>query len=301
MYELKFGYTRVRRDGTDKMDMTCKNIINDYCNGNVHNIIEKMGQKRFKEGFRGGLFIDEKYPVFEGDECIQYLQEYVPFHLPQIEYVLRNIICEYRYFANHTINIMDVGSGPATVPLAFCRLFPTYMHKYIFKITTIEASEGFNNMINIFKATNTNESVEIVKNLKYNYFDENFMTDESIFEVGYDWIIIANFISAIGQDKTQSKVNRILNEFISNVLCYTDKVLLTFVDGKSPKYFKIPVYYSKIERIGFDDLKIIRTISNIYDKQFDIPWMRNCKVYKTKYSDHYSPYIYSKSLLLESK
>ena len=62
------------------------------------------------------------------------LQEYVPLHLPQIEYALKDVLEKYN-FAKDTINIIDLGSGPATVPLAFCRLPEEY--KYRFKITPL--------------------------------------------------------------------------------------------------------------------------------------------------------------------
>ncbi|MEA2075363.1 MAG: hypothetical protein U9O85_06475 [Euryarchaeota archaeon] len=233
--------------------MTCKNITNGFCNENVHNIIEKMGQGRFRENFVGGLFSSRPaYSIFEGDECIQYLQEYVPFHLPPIKIVLDNVIWESKDFFNYAINILDVCSGPATVPLAFCKI-PSirYAHKHKFEITTVEPSEGFNNMINIFKATNTNEFIEIVNNLKYNLFDDNFMNDESVFKTGYNWVIIANSISAIGEGRTNQEVNGILNKFISKVLCYGNKVLLTVIEGGLTKYFDFINYLDNIERTGF--------------------------------------------------
>ena len=195
---------------------------------------------------------------------------------------------------------MDGGSGRATVPLGFCRLIPKYIHKHRFKITTVEASEGFNNMINVFKATNTNESVEIVNNLKYNILDDNFINDESPFKIGYNWIIIANSISAIGQGRSNHDVNKILNNFISNVLYYSDKVLLTIIEGSLKQYFDIPTYLSEIEKIGFDDLKIMKTVSSI-DCQEEFQYIAYCKFYKTKYPDYYKPHINSKSLLLELK
>ena len=134
-------------------------------------------------------------------------------------------------------------------------------------------------MIEIFKDTNTNESIEIVNNLKYNLKDEylkdefeEMWSDKSISEIGYDWIIIANFISGVGKFKSYSDVNKILNKFISKLLCYSDKVLLTIIEGGLDDYFgtkdmKIREYLRK--KIGFDDLKIIKPISSIDIKKTD--------------------------------
>ncbi len=71
--------------------------------------------------YKGGLFDKPEYPIFEGAECIQYLQEYLPFHIPQIEYVLRNTLQKLKSIPKKG-SILDIGSGPATVPLAFCKL-----------------------------------------------------------------------------------------------------------------------------------------------------------------------------------
>ena len=288
--------------------MTCINIGNKFCDENAHNIIEKMVQGRNRESYIGGLFDDPiNYPILEGNECIQYLQEHLPFHLPQIEHVLSVIMRESGDLLNDPVNIMDLGSGPATVPLAFSRTSIIRYHQRRYsrnlRITTVEPSTGFNAMINIFKATNTNRSVEIINTLKYKLFEDKFMSDKSVFEMGYDWIIIANSISAIGKGRSNQDLNKILNEFITNVLCYShnrDNVLLTIIEGKGSlgKYFDIPSYLSEIEKIGFDDLKIIKTVSPI-NLQLSVPYIKDCKFYKTKYPDHYKPYVNSKSLLLE--
>ena len=258
-----------------------------------------MGHGRFSDHYIGGLFDSPQYRILEGQDCIQYLQEYVPFHLPQIQFVLEKVLWESEDFFNYTINILDLCSGPATVPLAFCKI-PSidYLRKY--KITTVEASEDFDNMINTFKATNINESVEIVNNLKYKLFDNNFMKDEAVFKAGYNWIIMANSISAIGEGNTNKEVNEILNSFLSKVLCYSDKIILTIIETSLVKYFNFINYLYNIESIGFRDLKIIRTVSPI-NFRLDVPKVMYCKFYKYGYSDHYTLHINSKSLLLESK
>ncbi len=282
--------------------MTCRNIIKRFCNENVHNTIEQMGQGRFSDHYIGHLFDGCEYRIFEGLDCIQYLQEYVPLHLPQIEYVLDRVIDASNEFFTDTINIIDLGSGPATVPLAFCRLSIINQHRYNLKITTVEPSDGFNVMINIFKATNANRSVEIVKTLKCNLFEDNFMNDESVFRTGYNWIIIANSISAIGKDRRFREVNDILGRFVVNLLRYGEKVILTIIESSSRKYFDIQGYLSEIENIGFNDLEIIKTIVPINNKLLDEVemYIKSSELYKTHSGNpRYSPYINSKSLLLE--
>lgn len=261
-----------------------------------------MGQGRFIDYYIGGLYGSSQYRILEGQDCIQYLQEQLPFHLPQIKIVLLNVIREITDLFTDTINIIDVGCGPATVPLAFCKIPAIdYLCKYKYKITTVEASEGFNNMIDIFMNTNTNESIEIVNTFKYNIFDESLFSDESIFENGHNWVIIANFISALARGRSNVELNEFLDKFISKVLQYSDKVLLSFIESGLTRYFDFINYFDSIEIIGFNNLKIIRTMSSIKQFQIRTPEIKRCKFYITKDRDHYSPYINSKSLLLESK
>jgi len=280
--------------------MACENAKSNYCNENVHNIVEKMMQGQFKEDYIGGLFNDPEYPTFEKlEECIQYLQEYVPLHLPQIEKVLETILpC----FINpaRPIKILDYGSGPATVALAFCRLLPRLNNKHRLKITTVETSEEFNNMINIFRAENANESIKIAACFKYGLLDDRLMDDKSIFQIGHNWIIMANVLSAIGKDMGFKEVNGKLNRFIYNMLLYSRNVLLTIVETSTITYFNAPDYLSKIETIGFDNLKIIGTTPPVINERIDAPWIMNCKFYRTG-NDCSSPIINSKSLLLGLK
>lgn len=307
--------------------MTCRNLESGFCNENVHKIIEKMAQRRDKKNYIGGLFGDStKYPILEGNECIQYLQEHLPFHLPQIEYVLSDVMRKFRDFFNDTVYILDIGSGPATVPLAFCRLSVIrFQHRYNLKITTVEPSTGFNDMISIFKATNTNKSVEIVNMLDYKISDDDFVNDESMFETGYDWIIIANSISAFCRDPSMSEgdkiasVNKLLNKLICMLLPHSNnnELLLTIIETGKTSYFDFIKYLTDIERLFFGELRIKKTVHTInnpsivnFEKipnrkrgkskySIDVPEIMNCRFYRTKYQDHYSPYINSKSLLLE--
>ena len=94
----------------------CDNVTHN-CNQGTHNIIYHMIKKNSRyycHCYKGGLFDEPEYPIFEGAKCIQYLQEYVPFHIPQIEYVLRNTLRKLESIPEKG-SILDIGSGPATV------------------------------------------------------------------------------------------------------------------------------------------------------------------------------------------
>jgi len=267
----------------------CENL-NECCNKNVHKIIGKMGQGKLKNGYIGDLFRG-KYPVFDDvDKCVQYLQEYVPLHLLQIQYVLEKVIIEFRDFSK-TINVLDIGSGPATVPLAFCRILNSKDFNYKLKITTVEPSIGFIKMIDIFNKENSMDFIESINNSGHSLDD--FMKDEKLFNFSYDWIIIANSISALGknwedtwdreilEDRKIEVEERIYN-LVSNILQHNknEKILLTIIENNATKkFFPIDDYLEEMEELSLTDLKIT-PIYKINLKLFR-PKLMNCKFYKT--------------------
>ncbi|MCX9026166.1 MAG: hypothetical protein OIN85_08750 [Candidatus Methanoperedens sp.] len=240
-----------------------------------------------------GLY-QKKYPVFENDDCIAYLHQYVPFHLPQIEHVLKSILQSDIFFDKPTINILDIGSGPATVSLALLKL----NDKRDIKIITIEPLDQFDKMISNFKEVKT-DCIEIFENLKYNFPDNDLKIDKN-FKI--DWIIIANTISSIGCGKSYKNVNLIINKFVSERLHNgnnDDKIMLTIIEGNKETFFKSTKYLQQIEKIGFPDLKIIES-EMTFTKMPKHEEILLCKFYKTQ-NGICTPYINSKSLLLELK
>ena len=73
------------------MKESCVNKNTNFCTDNVHNIISAMLDNQEKQYFIGHLF-DGDYLILENEKCVQYIQEYVPLHLPQIIYVLKELI-----------------------------------------------------------------------------------------------------------------------------------------------------------------------------------------------------------------
>lgn len=267
----------------------------------VENDNKKIYYKADK--YKGGLFKDcEEYPIFEGLKCFQYLQEYVPLHLPQIEYVLKDVMLKYD-FDDMALNIMDIGTGPATVPLAFCRLDPNEYPYTKFKITTVEASKTFNDMISVFECMNKNKSVEV--DCKFNYNIADLKNSPTEYKIGYNWILFANSISAIG--KSEEEAHKWLNKFISNILKrniklgYSNTILLTIIEGGSESYFpEKNDYLSKIESIPFDDLELKKSIQPT-ENSIEVRWIKKCEFFNFGKSWMYKPNIHSKSLLLELK
>ncbi len=251
------------------------------------------------------LCVYQNYPIFEGDECRQYLHEYVPLHLPQIVYVLRHILQKTIFGEAQSIKILDIGSGPATVPLAFCKLKEDSFKSRNFKITTVEASKTFNNLIKNFKYLNQNKHIEIVDILECDI--TNFMYKPAL-KSGVDWIIMANSLSAISKDISRysgEDVAKVLNKFIyyyiiyNKKINYNNKLLMTIIEGSSTTYFNSEDYLNSIEKIGFTDLKIV-SIVHKDNQSINADWIKNCIFYKTKYN-LCKPVVITVSLLVGLK
>lgn len=247
----------------------------------------------------------KNYPIFEGDECKKYIHEYVPLHLPQIVYVLRRILQKTIFEEAQSIKILDIGTGPATVPLAFCRLKKDSFKNRNFEITTVEASKTFNNIIRNFKNSNENKSIEIVNILDCEI--TNFMYKPTL-KSGVDWIILANSLSAISKDISRysgEDAAKVLNKFICSILLYNKKInynnklLMTIIEGSNIAYFNSKDYLNNIEKIGFTDLKIVSIVhkDNLY---VNADWIKNCIFYKTKFN-LCKPVVITASLLVELK
>lgn len=255
-----------------------------------------MLSEQRNENSGGILFKYGKYPTFDRFNYNQYIREYVPFHFPQIKYALNDVLSQIANLNSkpQVLNILDVGSGPATVPLAFCCLSSEILCKFKFNIVTLEASKEFNDMIRIFKEQNTCLQVSITGNVHEQF--EAFVNNANKHRYRYNWIVVANFLSGIGQYKSYKEVNLILNELLYKVRGNNRQIYLTIIEGNSTKYFETPDYLSKIDSIGFQDFAIEEIVSDIC-QSIDIC---RCEYYKT-IKNKYSPYVISKTLSLVPK
>lgn len=284
-------------------DSTNRDTINDE-----KYFIKEENDKKYIyfKYFKGGLFKGNEYPILNEDQCIQYIHEYVPFHLPQINQVIGDILQKNIFDENQTIRIIDIGSGPATVPLAFCRLKKDELQNRKFKITTVEASEACNEKIEIFNNSNKNKPIYKAALIKSDILD--FMKISN-FKMGCDWIIMANSFSSICKNVSEARtIHNIFNEFIFNILNSNknfnySRIILTIIEGKVMKFFDASSYLSNIENVVFDDFSVtpIELSQQYNGENIDREWIKNCEFYNYKLSNRHRPAINSWSYLLELK
>jgi len=278
-----------------ELETPCQNCEANCCNTNIHNIIYNMLKENPQhccKGYVGGLFSGE-YKVFTQKECIQYLQEYVPLHIPQIEYVLSYVlpkICQRNLFAN-PISVLDIASGPATIALSLCKV---RLCRNI-RVTTLEASSGFNSIIEIFRTHNTNPNIKIVETIQAEFYD--FLKKQTEHYRGhFDWIVIANFISGIAKNGNSAEVDAVITQLCQSLMNPGQQILLTIIEGSSKKYFDTEEYLKTLEQ-HLNGLNIKVTLSSFFGPR-DTPYLANCKIYQTTYQEHFAC-INTKSLLLE--
>lgn len=237
----------------------------------------------------GGLF-DGPYPVFENNQCVQYIQEYLPFHLPRIETALRKVLLYFGkelLYQNRPIRILDLGSGPATVPLAFCRQLDRYNYPSILNITTLEASNTFNKMIDIFNEINSNNNITI--NRLHDTFD-NFIINAKNSKGQFDWIIISNFITGIAS--TVDDVKNILKDMFNNLMNVDQPLFFTFIE---PNKRLINKFWREA---SFCTNNISEEVIHTLKSSLNFNEIMICKFYRHKYPDHHKPYIITKTMRL---
>lgn len=261
--------------------MTCNNESNNLCTNNVHNIISAMIGDKVMPNYIGGLFNREDYPIFEGQECVQYIQEYVPFHLPQIQFILGKILDEY--FINYeNVRILDLGAGPGTVPMAFCRIFEQKKYTQNIHITTIEASTDFNNHIKIFKELNKNKKINIENILKLDLTQDTLVNLINDFD--YDWINLANAFSIISQQNDFDDLNNYFYTLFQKILSRKKMAVLSIIEGK---YKLIVDYLAQIGNIAKDGMKLK---GYRYNTQLNAPYITNCNFFRTRWAVN-QPYL----------
>jgi len=249
--------------------------------------------------FQNGLFRRQHYPIFENNECLLYVYEYVPFHIPQIVTVFLLLFGDFE-FVNHIngineIRMLDLGSGPATIPLALLRFLKQRNIASNFKITTLEASNGFCKMINIFKKNNSNPQVNIIKCIKsdFNTYYNVLQNDNEKF----DWIIMSNFMGAIGQNKSFEVVDEIFSGLVNKLIEPDKFIILTIIEGNNTNFFD-SLTYLRNNLQNFKNLEIIYTKHDFCQR---VAVSTKYCLFYSKRGIYYKPYINTKTLILKRR
>jgi hypothetical protein len=170
-----------------------------------------------RDAYIGGLFHSGGYPVFSNDQCAQYVQEYLPFHLPQIEEGLRTAYNAVgtTFPIDRPVRVLDIGSGPASTALALDSLVSSNIISGRFTVDTVEPSLGFNRMIDRARSALASGPVEIGEQYLSQF--PSWMQYDHSGNPKYDWIIMANALSPItlALNNDGAKLRSMITELLS--------------------------------------------------------------------------------------
>lgn len=122
-----------------------------HCVDGLHDAKIALADKYPVAFSRTGLYIQQSLtaraytPFTDVDQCMRYLRQYMPLHMPQIERAVLGSLRTHQFGRNH-IRVLDIGSGPGTL---FCVLsalhsrHPAEFRDYTFEYSPLDPSKPF--------------------------------------------------------------------------------------------------------------------------------------------------------------
>ena len=195
----------------------CQNRATGICTHRVHDAMEDMLAGQDNPHYRGGLFPSGKYPSFEEGRGVQYVSEYLPLHLPQLEHGLE---MAYRSLqetlpVDRAIRLLDIGSGPASVALALERLTSRAKVQAQFQVQPLEQSAEFCGMLRAAAGPLGSGAVQLETPCQMDM--ERYLDETTALSLQpCDWIVMANVVSPLAQGRTVeeycARIQRLLEQ-----------------------------------------------------------------------------------------
>ena len=263
---------------TAQANLPCPNLVTGICTQRVHEAMGRMLAGQDKGPYRGGLFPSGKYPSFEEGRGAQYVSEYLPLHLPQLEYGLE---MAYRSLqgtlsAGRAIRLLDIGSGPASVALALERLTAMGKINAQFQVQPLEQSAEFCGMLREAADPLGSGAVKLMPPFQMDmerYLDEKATTPLDSF----DWIVMANVLSPLAQGRTVEEYCARIQRLLEQHRTPTGYPALTVIEGSCCKYVLPHTYMKGLTA----QLKVLCNIGLDWSVPLDRPDILNCTYYKT--------------------
>lgn len=225
----------------------CQSRISGKCSQRVHDAMAAMLGESSACIYLGHLF-NRSYPSFESlATCRQYIREYLPFHLTQIENGLLAAYKEIKPYLpeGRPVRVLDVGAGPASVALALERLVESGRLTGRFIVDAIEPSASFVGLIRLVQNKFRFGPVQI------NEIYEGDLTGWLIARKGglkiYDWIVAANCLSPMGLSWKAEEIALLYRHAIDRVT-YGSRGFVTIIEGGCSTYINPYVCMDKIEK-----------------------------------------------------
>lgn len=218
------------------------------------------------------------YIDFDSDvECIRYLRQYQPLHMPQIETAVEYTM-EINGHDPKNIHILDIGGGAGSLYCVLASLLHRgfYEHK-TFEITIIEPSEIFLKYVDIVTERVNHPRLKLREKLNCRLDQVPQITQVKDF----DWYFIANTITPLIKHagSVTSAVDTLYDVILTN-----DKNFMKIIIAENRKTYDFEEFCDKLK------------IKGLYcevekKKSCDGSWLANCKHYLTSRVRPLKPYL----------
>jgi hypothetical protein len=256
----------------------CANLAAGHCTNRIHSAVTRMIGGRGKPAYVGGLFSAAGYPGFTGTQCVQYVQEYLPFHLPQIEHGLFNAYKAIgaTFPADRPVRVLDIGSGPASVALALDCLVSNGKIAGRFIVDTVEPSIGFGQMIDQARGALAGGPVEISRLFSAQLPEWMQYARTGLYK--YDWLVMANVLSPLSfaLNRDNERLKSLISELLSCTGSYPGGVSVTFIEGNCC------TYGHPVERFNALIGGGMRSVGSMLSTRIGAGYILKCRHYRTK-------------------
>mgnify|MGYP001566131260 CR=1 FL=1 len=252
----------------------CQNLGAGKCTERVHAAMAGMAQSSNYTRTNVRLFPPGAYPTFENGRGAQYLHEYVPLHMPQVEVGIAQAYRSLRssFSASGPVRVLDVGSGPATVALVFDRLGAQGLVNGKFVVSPVETSSEFCAMIRHAATALWPGTVELKDPKQMNIEQYMGMAHEP-----YDWIVMANVLSPFAAGRTVEDCCGKIEWLINANKSASGYPPLTIIEGSCSRYINPYEHIQAIAR----RYNVVCEIGLGYSRPLHRPDILNCGFYRS--------------------
>lgn len=214
----------------------------------------------------------------EPEQCMRYLRQYMPLHMPQIEEAVRRTLEAHNEHGNpgdtSQIRILDIGAGPGTLYCVLAAMFGRQdeaLRNCTFEYCPLDPSKVFLDFVRIICANVTHDRLKLGHQFNCSLDD---MPEKDL--RGIDWFFLGNVVTPMlaSTPDVASVAHRIGHAFTASVAKTT---LLTIAENSgTANFFQ---FCKALEEEG---------LSRICDEETgcDGSWISGCSFFVTRSANH---------------
>jgi hypothetical protein len=224
----------------------------------------------------------ESYTPFDtDDQCMRYMRQYMPLHMPQIEEAVKRSLLSHDFGGSRHIRILDVGAGPGTLYCVLAAMFgrgENVLSNYTFEYCPLEPSSVFADFFRIVGQNVKQKYVEIGRLYKCNLGEIDVKELQN-----FDWIFVGNAVTAmVASSSAEAHVAmRNVAMTIRNAFdrSRADRPLLTIAENSGTN--KFDQFCKMLADLG------LHMVRNKADIECDGSWISQCKFLVTRKISHH--------------